>query len=136
MNHEQNDIQWWLADDPTQAWMERHLPELRRTASGQRMLYTSLVFAAVVGLAAHVGGYALLSSFTSGLLGLLADLLHAFGWSLWTGAVVAVFVQVMPEVKRRQIRQALKDYQAQRHKKAQAGGNRHEAGRQQAEKRD
>ena len=134
MNHELNDTQWWLSDDPEQAWMERHLPELRRTASGQRMLYTSLVFALAIGLAAHVGGYVLLSSYASGLVGLLADLLHALGWSLWTGAVVAVFVQVIPEVKRRQIRRALKDYEAQRHKKAQAGGNRHEAGREQAEK--
>ena len=78
----------------------------------------------VIGLAAHVGGYVLLLSAPSGLLGLLADLLHALGWSLWTGAVVAVFVQIIPEVKRRQIKQTVKAYEALRREKAQAAGQR------------
>ena len=38
--------------------MEEHLPELRQSVSGQRFLYWSLVISIVVGLAAHVGGYA------------------------------------------------------------------------------
>jgi len=89
-------------DEWTAAWMEEHLPELRQSASGQRVLYMSLAISLVVGLAAHVGGYALLSSVPVGLLGLFADLLQALGWSLWTGVVVALFVQVIPEVKRSQ----------------------------------
>jgi hypothetical protein len=113
-----------FTDEHTLAWMEEHLTELRQSVSGQRILYTSLVISFVVGLAAHVGGYVLLSSAPSGLLGLLADLLHALGWSLWTGVVVALFVQVIPEVKQRQIRQALDAYEALRRVKAQAGGNR------------
>lgn len=102
-------------DEETPAWMEEHLPELKqRYVHGQRLLYQFLVFGFVVGLAAHVGGYVLLSSAPSGLLGLMADLLHALGWSLWTGVVVALFVQVIPEVKRRQIKQAVDAYEALR----------------------
>jgi hypothetical protein len=79
------------------------------------------VISFVVGVAAHVGGYALLASLPRGLLGLLADLLHALGWSLWTGVVVVVFVEVIPEAKRRQIRRALEAYEALRRDKAQGG---------------
>ena len=120
-----NGIQY--ADEATMAWMEEHLPELRQDVSGQRLLYQSLVVSVVFGLAAHVGGYLLQASVPSGLLGLLADLLHALGWSLWTGAVVAVFIQIAPEVKRRQIKQAVETYEALRREKAQAAGNRDRA---------
>lgn len=113
-----------FTDERALEWMEEHLPELKESVSGQRLLYSSLVISFVIGLAAHAGGYLLLSSAPSGLLGLLADLLHALGWSLWTGAVVAVFVQVIPEVKRRQIRGAVEAYEALRRAKDQAGGNR------------
>jgi len=115
-----------FADEWTAAWMEEHLPELRQSASGQRVLYISLAISFVVGLAAHIGGYALLSSVPVGLLGLIADLLHALGWSLWTGVVVALFVQVIPEVKRRQIKEAVEAYEALRSRKAEAGPNREE----------
>jgi hypothetical protein len=37
---------------------------------------------------------------------------------------VTLFVQVIPEAKRRQIRQALDDYEALQREKAQTGGNR------------
>jgi hypothetical protein len=78
-----------------------YLPELRRSVAGQRILYTSLTIGFVVGLAAHVGGYLLRSSVTTAPLGLMADLLYALGWALWTGVVVVVFVQIFPEAKRR-----------------------------------
>jgi len=29
----------------------------------------------------------------------VVDLLYALGWALWTGVVVVVFVQVVPEAK-------------------------------------
>ncbi len=96
-----------LADPRVLAWFDENLPELRRCLSGQRILYWSLGIGFVLGLVAHVGGYALLSSAPKEPLGLLADLLHALGWSLWTGVVVAAFVQVLPEAKQRQIRQVL-----------------------------
>jgi hypothetical protein len=74
----------------------------------------------VVGLAAHVGGYLLGSSVTTEPLGLVANLLYALGWALWTGVVVVVFVQIIPEVKRRQFKQMLDAYEAARHEKARA----------------
>jgi len=121
-NQDRNDLTDWLTDEWTMKWMEEHLQELKQSVSGTRFLYQSLVLGFVVGLAAHVGGYILLSSASSGFLGLLADLLHALGWSLWTGVVVAVFVEVIPEVKRRQIKRTVDAYEAMRRK--QAGANR------------
>jgi hypothetical protein len=56
----------------------------------------------MVGLAADVGGYLIKSSTTTGsFLGLVGDLLYTFGWALWTGVVVVVFLQIIPEAKRR-----------------------------------
>jgi hypothetical protein len=75
----------------------------------------------VVGLAAHVGGYLLKSSATTEPLGLMADLSYALGWALWTGVVVVVFVQVFPEAKRRQFKQALDAYEAAMRDEARAG---------------
>jgi hypothetical protein len=114
----------WVADEWALAWMEENATKLRQIASGQRILFWPLGIGFVVGIAAHVGGYALQSSLPTGFPGLLADLLHALGWSLWTGVVVAVFVQLIPEVKRRQISQALDEYEAVRREKAKAAGNR------------
>jgi predicted lysophospholipase L1 biosynthesis ABC-type transport system permease subunit len=87
-----------------------YLPELRRSISDQSILNTSLVIAFVLGLVAHISGYLLRSTATTVLVGLIADLLYALGWALWTGVVVAVFVQVIPEAKRRQVKRALDEY--------------------------
>ena len=105
------------------AWVGEHLPQVRRSIAGQRLLYQSLGAGFVVGLAAHVGGYLLKSSATTELVGLVADLLYALGYALWTGVVVVVFVQIVPEVKRRQFKQALDAYQAARREQAQAGSD-------------
>ncbi|HUK22225.1 MAG TPA: hypothetical protein VLV45_11815 [Gemmatimonadales bacterium] len=95
------------------AWMEQHLPELRQKyLSGQRLLYQSLGLGVVVGLAAHIGGYVLMASAPRGLLGLVADLLKSLGLSLWTGVVVVLFVQVIPDAKRRQISRFLDGFDA------------------------
>ena len=111
-------------DDPRAlAWMEAHLPEFRQQASGQRPLYWILGIGFVVGLAAHVGGYLLRSSLTTEPLGLLADLLYSLGFALWTGVVVVLFVQVLPEAKRRQIKQWLDAYEATQREKARAGSD-------------
>ena len=98
--------------------MDEHLSELKQSVSGPRLLYQSLVIGFVIGLAAHVGGYVLASSVPSEPLGLLANLLLALGWSLWTGVVVTVFVEVIPNVKRRQIKQAVDAYEVMRRKQA------------------
>ena len=100
-----------------------YLPELRRSVAGQRILHRSLVIGFVVGLAAHVGGYLLRSSATTEPLGLVADLLYALGWALWTGVVVVLFVQIFPEAKRRQIMRGLDAYEAAQRDKARAGSD-------------
>lgn len=110
------------ADEQAMTWMREHAADLRRSVYGQRILYWSLAIAFVVGLAAHIGGYFLLSPTATGFLGLLAELLYALGWSLWTGVIVALFIQVIPEVKRRQIKTALDAYEAAEREKAKADG--------------
>jgi hypothetical protein len=109
--------------DEELAWIGENLTQLRRTVSEEGILRQSLAIGFVVGLAAHVGGYLLRSSATTELLGLVADLLYALGWSLWTGVVVVVFVQILPEAKRRQIKQALDAYEAALRDKARAGSD-------------
>jgi hypothetical protein len=99
-----------LKDPYARAWFSEHLPQLRKSATGNRILYQSLAIAFVLGLAAQIGGYAMKTS-ASGAAALAGDLLYALGWSLWTGVVVALFVQVVPEVKRRQFKQALAAYE-------------------------
>lgn len=112
-----------LYDPDSLAWMAEHLPQLRRSAFGQRILYQSLGTGFVLGLAAHVGGYLLRSSVTTEPFGLLADLLYALGYALWTSVVVVLFVQIVPEAKRRQIKRWLEPYEATLREKAQAGGD-------------
>ena len=144
-NQKRNDVADLFTDESTVEWMEEHLSELKQSVSGPRLLYQSLVVGFVVGLAAHIGGYVLASSVPSEPLGLLADLLLALGWSLWTGVIVAVFVEVIPEVKRRQIQRAVDAYEAMRRKQPRAGGkptraamekpHARRAGREQGQKR-
>jgi tetratricopeptide (TPR) repeat protein len=94
------------------AWVGENLTLVRRLAYGQRTLYWSLGIGFVVGLAAYVGGFLLKFSATTEALLLVGDLLYALGWSLWTGVVVVVFVQIYPETKKRQYKQALDAYEA------------------------
>ena len=111
-------------DDPhALAWMDEHLPKLRRQASGQQPLYWILGIGLVVGLAAHVGGFLLKTSATTEPLSLAADLLYALGYALWTSVIVVVFVQIWPEVKRRQLKQALDAYEAARRERTRAGSD-------------
>ena len=107
--------------DAMLAWVGENLTLVRRSASGQRVLYWSLGIAFVVGLAAHVGGFLLKTSVTTEPLLLVADLLYALGWALWTGVVVVMFVQVYPETKKRQYKQALDAYEAAVGRQARAG---------------
>ena len=103
------------------AWVGENLPYVRRTAVGQRPVYWILGTALAVGLAAYVGGFLLKSSATTEPLELVADLLYTFGWALWTGVVVVVFLQVIPEAKRRQFKLALDAYEATLREGAGAG---------------
>jgi hypothetical protein len=111
-------------DDPRAlAWIEAHLPEFREQAAGQRPLYWILGIGFVVGLAAHVGGYVLRSSVTTEPLLLVADLLYALGWALWTSVIVVFFVQIWPEAKRRQLKRWLDAYEAARREQTRAGSD-------------
>jgi hypothetical protein len=112
-----------LQDPYVLAWVGEHLTEVRQSAFGQRLLYQSLGIGLVVGLAAHVGGYLLRSSVTTEPLELVADLLYSLGFALWTGVVVAVFVQIVPEAKRRQFKRTLDAYEAAQREKARAGSD-------------
>ena len=107
----------------TLAWVSENLTQVRRSVYEQRLLHWSLGIGLVVGLATHVGGYLLKSSVTTEPLELVADLLYALGYALWTGVVVVVFVQVVPEVKRRQFKQVLDAYEAAERDEARAGGD-------------
>ena len=95
------------------AWVGENLTLVRRSAFGQRILYWSLGIGFMVGLAAYVGGYLIKSSTTTGsLYGLVGDLLYTLGWALWTGVVVVVFLQIIPEAKRRGYKAWLDAYEA------------------------
>lgn len=105
------------------AWVGENLTQVRRSVYEQRLLHWSLGMGFVVGLAVHVAGYLLRSSVTTEPLGLVADLFYALGYALWTGVVVVVFVQVFPEAKRRQFKQALNAYEAAQGDQARAGSD-------------
>ena len=107
--------------DAMLAWVGENLTLVRRSVSGQRVLYWILGIGFVLGLAAHIGGFLLKTSVTTEPLLLGADLLYALGWSLWTGVVVVMFVQIWPEAKRRQYKQALDAYEAAAGRQARAG---------------
>jgi len=110
--------------DALLAWVRENLTEVRETASGLRLPYWILGIGFALGLAAHVGGFMLKTSATSEPLLLMADLLYALGLALWTGIVVAIFVQVWPAAKRRHYQQALDAYEAERRPRPRLGRRR------------
>jgi tetratricopeptide (TPR) repeat protein len=107
--------------DAVLAWVGENLALARRSVSGQRILYWSLGIGFVIGLAAHIGGFLLKTSAAAEPWLLVADLLYALGWALWTGVVLVVFVEVYPEAKRRQFKRALDAYEAAVGNQAQTG---------------
>src|SRR5262249_41380927 len=104
--------------DEELSWVREHMSQLRESIFGQRLVLQTLGIGFVLGLAAYVGGYVLKASATTEPSKLVADLLYALGWALWTGAIVALFVEVIPRAKRRQIKRALDAYEAGLHEKA------------------
>ncbi len=115
------DLGPWVHDPRILAWADEHLPDLRRSVSERRTLRWSLVIGFLVGLAAHVSGFLLKSWETTEPLSLLADLLYTLGWALWTGVVVVVFFQIVPEVKTRQLKRAADAFEAALRDQARAG---------------
>jgi hypothetical protein len=84
-------------------------------------MYWILGIGFLVGLADHVGGFLLKTWVSTEPLLVIGDLIYTLGWALWTGAVVVVFVQIWPETKRRQYKQALDAYEAALGRQARAG---------------
>ena len=82
-------------------WAAQHLPQIRGWISGRRFLYDAMLTAVILGLIAHVAGYVLAGSGSGEPRGLVADLLSNLGVALRTGAVLVVFVQVLPDYQRR-----------------------------------
>jgi hypothetical protein len=107
-------------------WVGEHLTEVRRSVDERRPMRFALVLAFVIGFAAHVVGFVLKSSPTGEPVALVADLLYGLGWSLWTGVVVVVFVQILPEWKRRQLERALRAYEAERGRRARSDSRRND----------
>ena len=95
------------------AWAAAHLPELHRGITRQRFVRDAMVIALVIGLAAHIGGYLLMSAASGEPLRLLADLLASLGTALWTGVVLYAFVNVLPAARQRAAAQWLETYEAQ-----------------------
>jgi hypothetical protein len=82
-------------------WAAQNLPNIRGWIAGRRFLYQAVVIAVIVGLIAHVAGYPLGVSGSREPRGLVADLLSNLGVALWTGAVLVVLVQVLPDYQHR-----------------------------------
>jgi hypothetical protein len=117
-------------NDEELAWMAEHAMEVETRFAGPHFLYVSLVVALLLGLATHISGYVLRSLALSEPAGLGAELLYAVGWALWTGVVVFVFAEVIPEAKRRQVSRYLGDYEAAKRDRARGARAPDVAGRQ------
>jgi hypothetical protein len=113
----------WVRDPQILAWADEHLPQLRQSVSERRFLRRTLLIGFLVGLAAHVSGFLLKSSVTTEPLLLVGDLLYTLGWALWTGVVVVVFFQIVPEAKTRQIKRSVDALEAALRDQARAGSD-------------
>jgi hypothetical protein len=92
--------------------------ELKPWLTGERLLRRFLTIGFGLGLAAHIGGYALRGLITTEPFQLLADLLYGLGLSLWTGIVVVFFVQVFPQSTRRDLERLITAYDESKHEQA------------------
>jgi hypothetical protein len=93
-------------------YLGQHREELRASLSEGRFERWILGLAAALGLVAYALGYVLKSLDLGEPIAFVADLLYGLGLALWTGVVVAAFVQVFPDVKRRQVKRYLDAYEA------------------------
>jgi hypothetical protein len=107
-------------NDAELAWIGTHLTDLRKSVAERRIRNSMLWTGLVVGLVAHVAGFLLKTSVTGEPIAVLADLLYALGWALWTGVVVVALVEIIPAAKERQISRALDVYEAALQSRARA----------------
>ena len=97
------------------------MPEFRRSITGQHILYLWLTIGLIVGLVVHIVGYALLTATSGEPIGLVADLLSTLGTALWTGVVLVVFAEVLPQAQRRAALRLLHRYEEALREQAVAG---------------
>jgi hypothetical protein len=101
-----------FADPDAVEWMGTHLAELRSSVAEHRFRNQLVWIGVLVGLVAHIGGYLIRASAPAEPLGLVADLLYSLGLALWTGTVVVVLIEIVPQAKERQILNAIDVYEA------------------------
>jgi hypothetical protein len=101
-----------LRDPDSMKWMGRHLDDLRTSVATRRIRNQLVWIGVIAGLAAHVVGYLIRASGPAEPLGIVADLLAAAGLAVWTGTVVVVLTEIIPEAKERQIQAAIDAYEA------------------------
>jgi hypothetical protein len=106
------DLDSLFADPDAAEWMKTHLAELRSSVAEHRFRKQLVWMGVLVGLVAHIGGYLVRASAPAEPLGLVADLLYSLGLALWTGTVVVVLVEIVPQAKERQILNAIDHYEA------------------------
>jgi len=97
--------------DEDVAWVASHLPEVRRRLAGNEILYWWIGGTVVLGLIANVAGFLWTSVATGTLDGLVAELLRNLGTALWTGAVLVLLLQVLPDIQRRAAIRSLHRYE-------------------------
>ena len=94
------------------AWAAANLPMLHGWVSGQKFLRDALVLVFVLGLTVHIAGYLLIITANGDPVSLLADLLSTLGTTLWTGVVLVVFLEILPDARRRWMSHRLEAYEA------------------------
>jgi hypothetical protein len=94
------------------AYLREHRQDLAGWIAEGRFERWILPLALALGLLAYTAGYVLRASATGEPVTFLADLVYGLGFALWTGVVVAFFVQVFPQAKRRQLQRYLDAYDA------------------------
>jgi len=94
------------------AYLRQHRADMESWLNEGRFQHWILGLAFVLGLIAHGLGYVLRSSASGEPIAFVADLVYSLGLALWTGTIVAFFIQVFPEAKRRQIKRYLDAFDA------------------------
>jgi hypothetical protein len=84
-------------------YLATHYADVLKWVAPQRWLMTSLAFALLLGLVAHIAGWATSSGAgeADDLIALVGDLLANLGIALWTSAIIVVFLEVLPAAARR-----------------------------------
>jgi hypothetical protein len=89
--------------DEELTWIAGHRSELRRNVSERRYRSWILWLGLAIGLVVHIIGFQLKASTDGAAVAILAELLYALGFALWTGVVVVTLIDIIPAAKERQV---------------------------------